>query len=70
MERLETQKESILRHLKERGSITPMEALKLYGSFRLSGQIYKLKRHHDIVTERVFENGVQYARYHYRGEKL
>ena len=39
-----TQKAQILNHLKQGKSITPLEALKLYGSFRLGDVIFKLKK--------------------------
>ena len=54
----------ILEHLRSRGSITPLDALRLYGCFRLGGRIYDLKRAgHTIVTEMVEDNGKHYARY-------
>ena len=37
------QTELVLQHLKKRKSITPLEALNLYGIFRLSARIYDLK---------------------------
>ena len=39
-----TQKEAIEMHLKEFGHITPLDALKEYGCFRLSNIIYQLKK--------------------------
>lgn len=39
----ETQKEMVLLHLQVIGAITPMDALKDYGCFRLSHIIYKLR---------------------------
>lgn len=64
-----TQSEMILRHLKDYGSITPLEALQEYGCMRLGARIYDLKRDgHDIRTE--FETATNrygektsYARY-------
>lgn len=48
-----TQSERILRHLRDYGSITPVEALQEYGCMRLGARIYDLKREgHDIRTER------------------
>ena len=38
-----TQRESILAHLKKHGSITPMEALDMYGCFRLGARIKELR---------------------------
>lgn len=41
----------VLRHLKENGSITSMEAIELFGATRLSAIIFNLRRHgHNIVT--------------------
>ncbi len=46
-----TQLEQILEHLKQGKSITPIEALDLYGCFRLSAVILKLRKQgYDIVT--------------------
>ena len=64
-----TQSERVLRHLKDYGSITPVEALAEYGIMRLGARIWDLKKQgHVIVTER--ETGVNrygertaYARY-------
>ena len=59
----------VLRHLKEQGSITSMEAIELFGATRLSAIIFNLrKRGHDIetvtktMTDRYGHN-VSYARY-------
>ena len=41
---METQNQMILSHLRTGKCITPLEALKLYGCFRLSGRIYDLKQ--------------------------
>ena len=41
---METQKELILKHLQEHGSITSMEAFTLFGATRLSAIIYDLRR--------------------------
>ena len=47
----ETQKERILEYIREHGSITPVEALKHIGSFRLGARIYDLKQQgHDIIN--------------------
>ena len=40
----QTQNDMILAHLKEHGKIDPMQALKQYGSFRLSARIYDLRQ--------------------------
>lgn len=60
-----SQNQAILNHLKNHGPITPLEALNLYGCFRLGGRIYDLKNMgHAIETEMVSENGKRFARYH------
>lgn len=44
-----TQNQQILAHLKEYGSITPLQALNEYGCMRLGARIYDLKAsRHDI----------------------
>lgn len=49
-----TQKANIRKHLEEGKSITPLEALKLYGCFRLAAQIFILKDEGmDIQTEMI-----------------
>jgi hypothetical protein len=48
-----TQTESVLAHLEKYGSITSMEAIKLYGATRLSDIIFRLRRRgYTITTER------------------
>ena len=50
--------------LKKGKAITPLLALKLYGSFRLSGRIYDLKRDgHRIEKTMVRKGRKQWARY-------
>lgn len=49
-----TQCDRILRHLKEYGSITDLEAYTKYGIRRLASRIHDLKRRGvDIISERV-----------------
>jgi hypothetical protein len=44
--------------------ITPQQALRLWGCFRLASYIHRLKSEKmAIETKIVFENGVQFARY-------
>lgn len=68
-----TQTERVLEHIRERGSITPLEALKEYGIMRLASRVCDLKRR-GYEIERTIEtaknrNGepVRYARYSLRG---
>jgi len=62
----ESQNLAILKHLKRRGStITPLEALTKFGSFRLGARIYDLRRA-GYVIERVWclnAFGNRYAKY-------
>ena len=59
-----TQTEHILRHLKDNGSITPLEALQEYGCMRLGARIYDLKHQgYNIRAEIVHDDGKHYARY-------
>lgn len=64
-----TQNERILNHLRECGSITPLDALKEYGCMRLGARIYDLKRAGYQIESRIESrknrNGerVTYARY-------
>lgn len=52
MEKIKTQKELILEHLQKQKKINPLEALRLYGCYRLGAIIFKLKREgHSIITE-------------------
>ena len=64
-----TQKQMILNHLKDGGSITPGAAIEEYGIFRLSARIADLKADgHEIVTDMVtrknrYGKTVRFARY-------
>lgn len=61
-----SQTESILNHLKEHGTINPIQALNLYGSFRLGARISDLRQSGvRIETKMIYKkNGVRYAEYH------
>ena len=59
-----TKQEKVLTHLQNYGSITPLEALEKYGSFRLGALIFNLRKEgHDIETNIVPKKG--YAKYTY-----
>lgn len=62
---MKSQNNLILKHLQSGKSITPIEALVLYGSLRLSGRIYELKeKGHKIKTEMIeTETGKRVAKY-------
>lgn len=64
--RSESQQRMVARHLQEGKSITPLEALTMYGAFRLSAIIFDLKNEEgmDIRTDMVTDDeGRRYARY-------
>ena len=66
MKTIQSQAKRSLEYLKAGNGITPMDALDLFGCFRLGARIADLKRMgYDIVTERVKVEGGKYvARYH------
>ena len=64
-----SQNQKILKHLKEKGSITSLEAIIKYRVLRLSGRVKELREAgHDIQTVMVESNNPgsagNYARYH------
>lgn len=64
-----SQCKSIREYLETYGSITPMDALNLFGCFRLGARIYDLR--HDgcqIVRKMEAKDGKRYARYFWEGE--
>lgn len=51
-------------HLKSGKSITPLEALNLYGCFRLGARIWELRNEgHSIITDIIENNGKRFACY-------
>lgn len=63
-----SQLESVRKHLVKNGSITPMQALNLYGCYRLGARISDLRNAGvNISTERIKHKGSYYARYVYLG---
>ena len=60
----QTQNNMILEHLKEHGTINPLQALELYGSFRLSARILDLRKDgHNIETTRKTVKKKTFAEY-------
>lgn len=60
----ESQNKQILAHLEAGLSITPLEALKRYGCFRLGARIHDLRtKGHPIVTTMVSDGRKRYATY-------
>lgn len=59
-----TQKTAILEHMRKGEAITPLEALSMYGCFRLGARIWDLKNDGwDIETTTVEQNGKHFAAY-------
>lgn len=65
MEKTESQNKQIKAWLESGKSITPLDALNLFGSFRLGARIFDLKNDYgmNIKTEMVAVNGKRYAKY-------
>ena len=61
-----SQSEMILKHLQRHKAITGLEALDLYGCFRLSARIWELRKQgYEIKSEMIkLENGKKVARYY------
>lgn len=71
MEKTNKTKE-VLNYLKEKGSITSMEAINEFGATRLSAIIFNLRKHYDIETIEMVCNDrygheCHFAKYTYRG---
>ena len=69
-----TQTSEVLKYLKEEGSITSLQAINLFGATRLSDIIFRLRKHHNIETQKIltknrYGNVVKYGKYIYHGEK-
>lgn len=67
-----TKKQAVLEHLKRYKKITPLEALKEYGSMRLGAIIFDLRKHYKIKTNMIdvptrFGNSTV-AQYEFEGE--
>tara|TARA_R100000773_G_scaffold43319_1_gene41622 strand:+ start:136 stop:351 length:216 start_codon:yes stop_codon:yes gene_type:complete len=64
-----TQKQRIIRHLKDKGSITALQAMKEYGIMRLTSRICELKDEgYNIKSEFVssknrYNEAVSYSKY-------
>lgn len=59
-----TQAEAIKQHILKHNSITPLEALDLYGCFRLAARIRDLRKEgFSVQTVKVEQNGKHFARY-------
>ena len=59
-----TQNQRILEYLKSGKKLTPKDALKKFGCFRLSSRVFDLRRNgHAIITDYVTRNGKTFAEY-------
>ena len=68
------QSKALINHLKTKGSITSMEAFKLYGITRISSLLFSLRDRYNIDTVMIettnrYGEHTRYGRYYYRGEK-
>ena len=61
----ESQNKQIKAWLESGKSLTPLDALNMFSSFRLGARIFDLKNDYgmNIKTEMVKENGKRFARY-------
>ena len=65
-----TQRQQVLRHLQENGSITSWEAIMKFHATRLSGIIYSLRKvGYPIGSTMESSNGKHYTRYSLRQEE-
>lgn len=65
-----TQCEQVLKHLRTRGTLTPIDALNEYGCFRLAARVKDLRdQGHDVVTIRESQGEKTFARYMLRSGK-
>jgi len=59
-----TQEKQILNHLQSGKTITPLEALRLFGCFRLAARIFNLrKKGYTIKTNYVTRKNKTFAKY-------
>ena len=62
--RTQSQNALILAHMKKRGGIEPLQALRLYGSRRLGARIFELKRAGHRIEKTMVRSGRKcWARY-------
>jgi len=64
----QTQEQQVIAHLKEKGAITPLDALRHIGCFRLAAIIHRLRaKGYKITTSRITKRGrfgqVNFAQY-------
>lgn len=68
---LKPQARKVLRHLEKEGSLSPLEALFVYGIYRLSASIHEIRKQGWKVLTTMHEDasGKKYARYHLATQK-
>lgn len=60
----QSQQQAILNYLERGNSITPISALKKFGSFRLGARIHNLKQQgYQIERKMITRNGKRFASY-------
>lgn len=65
-----TQTSEVLKHLKEHGRITSLEAINLYGATRLSDIIYRLRRRGYIIETKALVVTTKYGKQTSVGEYI
>ena len=62
---MESQNKRILNYLKRGHRMTPMDALELFGCFRLAARVYDLRQEGHNISKQIRElsNGVNVAEY-------
>jgi len=59
-----TQNKQVINYLLDGNALTPMDALRLFGCFRLSARILELrKKGYHIQTENITKDGKTFAEY-------
>ena len=59
-----TQKEEILKYFETGAVLTPIDALRKFGCFRLAAIVFDLKKEgHDIHTRIEYQSGKKFAKY-------
>ena len=61
-----SQQSQILTHLKQNKTLTAIEALQLYGVFRLAARIGELRQSHEILTHTITQGDKRFAKYELR----
>lgn len=61
---MNSQTRQIIDHLQDGNSLSPIEALNMFGCFRLSARIHDIKQlGFDVKTDIVLAGGKRYAKY-------